>query len=90
MYHLQKTTDIIETIIKSENKESLIEEMNNLYLKDRDINVNCDYRVVSDDELLIEELAEKNNITIIGGEEKYFGNRNDMRNFFEDLKNHNL
>jgi len=90
MYYLQKTNEPKADLTSSLNREELMEKMRNLYIADRDTNEDNEYRVISCDDINKEHLAKKHNITIIEGEELYLGNKNDLRNFLNDLELNNL
>jgi hypothetical protein len=90
MYYLQKINEPKTDISSSPDREELMEKMRNLYIADQDTNENNEYRVVSDDDIKKEYLVEKHNISIISGEEQYLGNKNDLRNFLNDLELNNL
>jgi len=81
MYYLEQTTRPTTMVKKSEDLKELEELKGQLEIKDCEINFNVKYRIVSEEQLRLEMLADKYGVVILKGGE-YLGDRDNLRNFF--------
>jgi len=81
MYYLEQTTRPTTMVKKSEDLKELEELKGQLEIKDCEINYNVKYRIVSEEQLRLEMLADKYGVVILKGGE-YLGDRDNLRNFF--------
>jgi len=81
MYNLEQTTRPTTMVKKSEDLKELEELKGQLEIKDCEINYNVKYRIVSEEQLRLEMLADKYGVVILKGGE-YLGDRDNLRNFF--------